>query len=84
MKNYSSGDIINVGTGEDVTIKELTEKISEIVGFKGKIVWDTTKPDGAPRRLLDVDKLHTLGWKHSIELEKGLKETYEWFKKNVI
>lgn len=84
MKNYSSGDIINVGTGEDVTIKELTEKISEIVGFEGKIVWDTTKPDGAPRRLLDVDKLHTLGWKHSIELEKGLKETYEWFKKNVI
>lgn len=84
MKNYSSGDIVNVGTGEDVTIKELTEKISEIVGFKGKIVWDTTKPDGAPRRLLDVNKLHTLGWKHSIELEKGLKETYEWFKKNVI
>jgi len=84
MKNYSSGDIINVGTGEDVTIKELTEKISEIVGFKGKIVWDTTKPDGAPRRLLDVDKLHTLGWKHSIELEKNLKETYKWFKKNVI
>ncbi|HRH22397.1 MAG TPA: GDP-L-fucose synthase [Candidatus Paceibacterota bacterium] len=84
MKNYSSGDIINVGTGEDVTIKELTEKISKIVGFKGKIVWDTTKPDGAPRRLLDVEKLHTLGWKHHIELEKGLEETYEWFKKNVI
>ncbi|MCR4330408.1 MAG: GDP-L-fucose synthase [Patescibacteria group bacterium] len=82
MNQYDNSDIINVGTGEDVTIKELAEKIKAVVGYEGEIVWDTTKPDGTPRKLLDVTKLHALGWKHSISLDDGIAETYEWYKKN--
>ena len=82
MKNYNSSEIINIGTGEDLSIKELAEKIKEIVGYSGKIVWDKTKPDGTPRKLLDVGKIHKLGWNHKIELENGLKMTYEWYRKN--
>lgn len=83
MKNYDSNEIINIGTGEDVTIKELTSEISKIIGFKGKIIWDKDKPDGAPRKLLNVSKIHKLGWKHKISLNKGLSDTYEWYKKYV-
>ena len=82
MKNYNSSEIINIGTGEDLSIKELAEKIKEIVGYSGKIVWDKTKPDGTPKKLLDVGKIHKLGWNHKIELENGLKMTYEWYRKN--
>ena len=82
MNQYDNSDIINVGTGEDVTIKELAEKIKAVVGYEGEIVWDTSKPDGTPRKLLDVSKLHALGWKHSISLDDGIAETYEWYKKN--
>lgn len=82
MMNHSGSDIINVGTGEDVTIKELAEKIKNVVGYEGEIIWDTTKPDGTPRKLLDVGKLHTLGWKHSTSLDEGISSTYVWFKKN--
>jgi GDP-L-fucose synthase len=70
---------INVGSGVDCTIKELTETVAKVVGYTGKIVWDTTKPDGAPRKLMQVDRLNTLGWKYSINLESGLSNTYEWF-----
>lgn len=73
---------INVGTGLDCSIKELTESVAKVVGFEGEIVWDTTKPDGTPRKLLDVTKLHELGWRHSIDLEDGLEQTYQWFIKN--
>lgn len=82
MQNYDDPAVVNIGTGEDVTIKELAEMIQNVVGFTGTINWDTTKPDGTPRKLLDVGKLHDLGWKHSIPLEKGLAATYEWYKEN--
>jgi GDP-L-fucose synthase len=82
MNSYESNEIINIGTGEDVTIKELAEVIKKIVDFKGEIINDTTKPDGTPRKLLDVSKLHNLGWKHKIPLTKGLKITYNWFLNN--
>lgn len=82
MKNYNDSSIVNVGTGEDVTIKELAEKIKKVVGYDGEVVWDTTKPDGTPRKLLDVSKLHSLGWKHSISLDDGISSTYKWFKEN--
>ena len=82
MENYDDSTIINVGTGEDVHIRELAEKIKFIVGYEGKIDWDTTKPDGTPRKLLDVTKLHDLGWEHNTTLDEGLRSTYEWFKKN--
>lgn len=82
MENYNDSSIINVGTGEDISIKDLAEKIKDVVGYKGKLVWDTTKPDGTPRKLLDVSKLHTLGWKHSTALDEGIASTYEWFKEN--
>lgn len=70
---------INVGTGVDCTIRELTETVARVVGYKGEIVWDTTKPDGTPRKLMDVSRLKALGWGYSIELEAGLRHSYEWF-----
>ena len=73
---------INVGTGIDCTIKELTETVAKVVGYTGKIVWDTTKPDGTPRKLMDVNRLKALGWQYSIELEQGLMQTYAWFLEN--
>ena len=81
MQNYNDSSIVNIGTGEDVAIKELAEKIKDAVGYEGEIVWDTTKPDGTPRKLLDVSKLHNFGWKHSTPLDEGILSTYEWFKK---
>lgn len=73
---------INVGTGVDSTIKELTETVAKVVGFEGEIVWDTSKPDGAPRKLLDVSKINKLGWRHAMDLEQGLRDTYQWFLQN--
>lgn len=70
---------INVGTGVDCTIKELTETVAKVVGYKGQIVWDTTKPDGTPRKLMNVDRLQALGWQYQTELEQGLTQTYAWF-----
>jgi len=81
MSNYDESEIINIGTGKDLKIKELAELIKKVVGFTGKIVNDTTKPDGTPKKQLDVIKLHSLGWQHKIELEEGIKTTYEWFLK---
>jgi len=80
MNNYNDNQHINLGTGKDITIKELAELIKEIVGYEGEIKFDTTKPDGMPRRLLDVSRLHATGWKHKIELREGIKQTYEWYK----
>jgi GDP-L-fucose synthase len=70
---------INVGTGKDVTIKEMAETMKEVVGFKGNLTFDTTKPDGSPRKLIDVSRLSNMGWKYSIDLEEGLKKTYKWY-----
>ena len=73
---------INVGTGEDCTIRELVETVAKVTGFKGEIVWDTSKPDGAPRKLMNVSRLHDLGWKHTYDLESGLKHAFDWFLAN--
>ncbi len=80
MLNYDSGEIINVGTGADVTIRELAELIQRITGFQGRLTFDASKPDGTPRKLLDVSRLNALGWSAKIELEKGVRETYAWFR----
>src|SRR5881409_3642257 len=82
LEKYDSPEIINIGCGEDVTIRELAELICEVVGFDGELAWDTTKPDGTPRKLLDVSKLRALGWKPSIPLREGITRTYEWFLAN--
>ena len=83
MENYSDPELVNIGTGVDVTIKELAETVKEIVGFDGEIRWDVSKPDGTPRKLMDVSKLHQLGWKHSIELADGIRLAYQDFLANV-
>ena len=83
MENYNSPEIINIGYGEDYTIKEIVEIIKDVVDYKGDIIWDTTKPNGTPKRLLDSTKLFNLGWKPKVELRHGLKEAYTWFKENV-
>lgn len=82
MNNYDSSEIINVGTGVEVTIKELAETIKEKVGFKGEIVWDTTKPNGTPLRKLCNEKLNSLGWKPSVSLNKGIEKTINWYLEN--
>ena len=82
MKKYSNSDIINVGTGKDLSIKDLALIIKDVVGFKGYIIFDSTKPDGTPKKLLDVSKIHSLGWHHKIDLEDGLKITYQDFLTN--
>ena len=79
MENYSQPEFINVGTGKDVTIKELAETVKEIVGFEGNLNWDTSKPDGTPRKLMDVSRLHAQGWKHKIELKEGIALAYQDF-----
>ncbi len=83
MNNYEGNEIVNVGVGEDISIKELAEKIKEVVGYQGEIKFDTTKPDGTPRKLVDVSKINALGWKASISLDEGLQKVYQWFLENV-
>ena len=83
METYSDYELVNIGTGVDVTIKELAETVKEIVGFTGTIQWDPTRPDGTPRKLMDVSKLHSLGWKHKIELKEGISLAYQDFLTNV-
>ena len=82
MQDYDEDYHINVGTGEDVTIKELTETIVDVVGYAGDVEWDTSKPNGTPRKLLNVDKIHKLGWKHKIGLREGIVSTYKWYLEN--
>ncbi|MFM7104567.1 MAG: GDP-L-fucose synthase, partial [Flavobacteriales bacterium] len=79
MQQYDGKDFVNVGTGVDLTIKDLALTIQEIVGFKGEISWDTSKPDGTPRKLLDVSRIHALGWKHRVELKHGISSVYQEF-----
>jgi GDP-L-fucose synthase len=79
MEHYDSPEIINIGVGQDLTIKELAELISAVVGFRGAIKYDTAKPDGTPRKLLDVSRLASTGWRPKIKLEEGIRRTYEWF-----
>ncbi len=83
MKHYEEDGHINIGTGEDLTIRELAELVREIVYPQAKIEFDTSRPDGTPRKQLDVSRLHAMGWRHQIELRDGVRATYEWFQQNV-
>lgn len=83
LENYSGEQHVNIGTGKEVTIRQLAETVQKTVGFEGKIVWNTDMPDGTPRKLTDVTKLHGLGWTHRVELEEGVKLAYDWFKDNI-
>ena len=82
MEHYSDDSHINVGTGVDLSIKELAETIRDVVNPKAELVWDTSKPDGTPRKLLDVSRLHALGWRHKIALRDGIASCYRWFLEN--
>lgn len=84
MENYDGEETVNIGTGEDVTIKELAEIIKEVVGYEGELNFDTSKPDGTPRKLLDVSKLNELGWKYRVSLKEGIIKSYEWYKTNEV
>ena len=83
LENYDGEQHVNIGTGKELTIKELAELVKKTVGFEGEIVWNSSMPDGTPRKLTDVTKLHELGWTHKVELQEGVKLAYEWFKENV-
>ncbi|MDZ4787497.1 MAG: GDP-L-fucose synthase [Blastochloris sp.] len=82
LDTYSSPEIVNVGVGNDISIREAAEKIRETIGYEGDIVWDSTQPDGNPRRILDLSKIHSLGWKAQMPFVEGLETTYRWFLKN--
>ena len=79
MENYNSPEIINVGTGQDISIRELAELIGDIVKYEGKLKFDASKPDGTPRKLLDVTRLTEAGWQHKLSLREGVGSTYKWF-----
>ena len=79
MKHYESSEIVNIGVGEDVSIQELAEKIKYVVGYEGLITYDSAKPDGTPRKLVDVTRINSLGWAAQIPLDQGLQQTYEWY-----
>lgn len=83
MQRYNGGEIVNIGTGEDITIAELAETIARAVGYQGQFVYDTSKPDGTPRKLLDVSRLHHLGFQHQLALDAGIRNTYNWFLENI-
>ena len=80
MNNYDSEEIINIGTGQDLSILELADMVKNCIGYNGNIVWDSSKPDGTPRKLLDISKIKKLGWGHKVNLPEGIKRTYEWYK----
>ncbi len=82
LEKYDSAEIINIGVGEDVTIKELAALVQEIVGFRGELVWDTAQPDGTPRKLLEVSRIRALGWRARMPLREGIASAYQWFLKN--
>lgn len=84
MENYDGEQHVNIGTGEEVSIKELAETVKEVVGFEGELVFNTDMPDGTPRKLTTVDKLHGLGWKHKVSLNEGIRRAYEWYMNNCI
>ena len=83
LENYSGLTHVNIGTGKEITIKGLAELVKKTVGFEGEIVWDASMPDGTPRKLTDVTRLHELGWTHRIELEEGVRLAYDWFRENI-
>lgn len=84
MENYSEAELVNVGTGEDISIKDLALMVKEVVGFAGELTFNTSKPDGTPRKLMDVSKLHSYGWKHEIGLREGIASVYEQYQQEVV
>ena len=82
LQNYDRPEIINIGTGKDISVRELAELICDVVGFRGDLAWDHSKPDGTPRKLLDISKIESLGWKPQISLREGIARVYEWFLQN--
>lgn len=82
MNNYDGNEIVNIGVGDDITIKELAEKVKDVIGYQGELKFDPSKPDGTPRKLVDVTKLNSLGWKARTSLDEGLRATYQWFLDN--
>ena len=82
MNHYSGNETVNVGTGKEISIKDLTELVAKVIGYQGEICWDTSKPDGTPRKLLDVSKLESLGFKYQVELEEGIELAYQDFLNN--
>ena len=84
LENYSGGSHINLGTGIDISIRELSKLIAEIIGFKGQLIFDKSKPDGTPRKLLDIEKISKMGWKPLISLKDGLRETIEFYEKEYL
>jgi GDP-L-fucose synthase len=82
LEKYNGREIVNVGVGDDSTIAELAEKVKKAVGFLGSIRWDNSKPDGTPRKLLDVTKVRGMGWKPKVTIEDGITATYDWFLEN--
>jgi len=83
LENKLTDYLYNVGSGKDITISELAETIQKVVGHKGKIVWDSSMPDGTPRKLMDISKMKALGWEYSTELHEGIEKTYKWFLENI-
>ena len=83
LENELPEYLYNVGSGKDITIKELAETIQKVIGHQGNIVWDASKPDGTPRKLMDVSKMKDMGWRYTTELEEGIQRTYDWFLDNV-
>lgn len=83
LENKLPDYLYNVGTGEDLTIRQLAETIQKIAGHQGEIIWDASKPDGTARKLMDIAKMHALGWKHQVQLEEGIQKTYNWFLENI-
>lgn len=83
LENYSGEQHVNIGTGKEISIRQLAETIQKTVGFEGEIIWNRDMPDGTPRKLTDVTKLHNLGWKHKVDLEEGVKLAYDWFRENI-
>lgn len=79
MNTYNESEIVNIGVGKEISIRQLAEKVKDVVGYKGAIIFDTSKPDGTPRKLTDVSKLYALGWRASTSMDEGLQKTYEWF-----
>jgi GDP-L-fucose synthase len=84
MQHYDGEDIVNIGVGEDITIARLAEMVGAVVGYRGEIVYDSSKPDGTPRKLVDVSRINGLGWHASIELEEGIRSTYQWYLENKV
>jgi GDP-L-fucose synthase len=84
LENYDGDEHVNIGTGKEVSIRELAETVRQTVGFEGEVRWNTDMPDGTPRKLTNVEKIHTLGWRHKVELAEGVRLAYEWFRENIV